>query len=638
MIISATNITKSFGDTKVLDNISLQINNKEKYAICGSNGRGKSTLLKILIGELQPDSGEVNKSKNLRIGYLAQYNDDDNSECTIYDAVVNARADLIELEDKLYKLEEDMSEKEDILAHEELLRQYEENGGLIYKSLAKSILNGLGFDDSEHNKTLSMLSGGEMTRVCLAKLLISQNDLLILDEPINHLDMKAIIWLEGYLSDIKIPLIIVAHDRYFLDKIVDNVLDLNTIPARTYRGNYTAFMKQKEEILLTNEREVDKQTKEIEHQQEVIKKLQSFNREKSIKRAESRIKALDKLDKVDAIRDMASNITLYFNTGKRSGDDVLSVSEISCIYDDSKIFENVSFELKRLDRVALLGDNGTGKSTVLKMITGIKTPTGGTIRLGSNVSVGYYDQAQMNLDDDNTIFAEIHNMYPNLNNTAVRNALAGVGFTDDDANKVIRSLSGGEKAKVSLCKLMLSDANFLILDEPTNHLDMESKTILEHALNEYEGTLLFVSHDRYFINQVATKVLEITDNGVNEYLGNYDYYIEKKDKVAGKYTFTSKNKTDKDKSSKDDWLMQKEEAAEKNKLKRELASVEKEIERLETHLTEIEKELTKPDIATNSAKLNELTGKKNDVDNKLNPLYDRWEELSLRHTAIDVKK
>lgn len=629
MIISANNITKYFGEEKVLSDVSIQINKDERYAICGSNGTGKSTLLKILINELTPDEGEVHIAKNIKVGYLAQYNDNSSND-TILNTVINARDDLINMENELSMLEQNMTDKEAIDNHEKLLKDFQDKGGLYYKSLAESVLKGLGFTNDEFSKTLDMLSGGELTRVYLARILVEDNDLLILDEPINHLDINAISWLENFLSSYNKPLIIVAHDRYFLDKVVDHVLDLNTTPARTYKGNYSAFMSQKENLLLTNEREVEKQNKEILHQKEVIEKLQSFNREKSIKRAESRIKTLDKMEVVNKISDNKTDIRLSFDVRTRSGDDVLKVEEISCIYDDGKIFENVSFSLNRLDRVALLGDNGTGKSTILKMITGSKKATSGTIKMGTNVELSYYDQAQMNLNDDNTIFQEIHDMYPNMNNTKVRNALAAVGFMQDDVNKLIKALSGGEKGRVSLCKLMLSDANFLILDEPTNHLDMESKDILEHALNEYEGTLLFVSHDRYFVNKVATKVLELTDNGVNEYLGNYDYYIDKKDSVSNKFTFSSKEDITKESSGKDDWKKQKELAAKKNKLKKEFNNIESQIEKLEDEIAKIDEELMNPDNATNSAKLNELTNNKNEINLKLEPLYDKWEELSLK--------
>ena len=627
MIISANNITKFFGDVKVLDNVSFQINNNEKYAICGSNGVGKSTLLKILVDELSIDEGEVVKAKDLKIGYLAQYIEDDSND-NILDSVINARADLTYMERRLSLLEEDMT-GDAINEHDKLLREFQDKGGLYYKSMAESVLKGLGFDEDEFSKTMDMLSGGEKTRVNLGKLLVSDDDLLILDEPINHLDINAIEWLENFLSGYNKPLIIVAHDRYFLDKVVDHVLDLNTKPARTYKGNYSEFIRQKDNILLTNEREVDKQNREIAHQKEVIEKLQSFNREKSIKRAESRLKALDKIDTIDKIEDRVSDINLSFHVATRSGNDVLSVEELSCIYDDGKIFENVSFSLNRLDRVALLGDNGTGKSTILKMITGVKKPTDGIIKFGSNVDIGYYDQAQMNLDDNNNIMEEIHNMYPSMDNTSIRNALASVGFTNEDVFKSIKLLSGGEKGRVSLCKLMLSDANFLILDEPTNHLDMESKDILERALNDYDGTLLFVSHDRYFVNKVATKVLELTDNGVNEYLGNYDYYIEKKDVVKDKYTFTNKNNSNNKEKSKEDWKKQKELAAKKNKLKREFEKVEASIEELEDKLSIVDSELANPEFATNSAKLNELMASKESINTKLEPLYTRWEELSL---------
>lgn len=627
MIISANNITKFFGDVKVLDNVSFQINNNEKYAICGSNGVGKSTLLKILVDELSIDEGEVVKAKDLKIGYLAQYIEDDSND-NILDSVINARADLTYMEHRLSLLEEDMT-GDAINEHDKLLREFKDKGGLYYKSMAESVLKGLGFDEDEFSKTMDMLSGGEKTRVNLGKLLVSDDDLLILDEPINHLDINAIEWLENFLSGYNKPLIIVAHDRYFLDKVVNHVLDLNTKPARTYKGNYSEFVRQKDSILLTNEREVDKQNREIAHQKEVIERLQSFNREKSIKRAESRLKVLDKIDTIDKIEDRVSDINLSFHVAARSGNDVLSVEELSCIYDDGKIFENVSFSLNRLDRVALLGDNGTGKSTILKMITGVKKPTDGIIKFGSNVDIGYYDQAQMNLDDNNNIMEEIHNMYPSMDNTSIRNALASVGFTNEDVFKSIKLLSGGEKGRVSLCKLMLSDANFLILDEPTNHLDMESKDILERALNDYDGTLLFVSHDRYFVNKVATKVLELTDNGVNEYLGNYDYYIEKKDVVKDKYTFTNKNNSNNKEQSKEDWKKQKELAAKKNKLKREFEKVEASIEELEDKLSIVDSELANPEFATNSAKLNELMASKESINTKLEPLYTRWEELSL---------
>ncbi len=627
MVISASNITKYFGDTKVLDNVSIQLNDKEKYAICGSNGTGKSTFLKILIDEMTPDSGTVNKKTDLKIGYLAQYIDASSND-KILDTVINARKDLIELEKRLSDLEQNMSDEESITIHDKLLKEFQDKGGLYYKSLAESVLKGLGFMEDDLSKTLDMLSGGELTRVYLAKILVSDNDILILDEPINHLDINAIRWLENYLSNLSKPLIIVAHDRYFLDKVCDHILDLNTTPARNYKGNYTEFIKQKETILLTNEREVEKQEKEIAHQKEVIEKLKSFNREKSIKRAESRIKSLDKLETVDKINDNTSDINLSFNVKTRSGDDVLSVNELSCIYDDGKIFENASFELARLDRVALLGDNGTGKSTILKMITGVKKPTSGSIKLGANVEIGYYDQAQMNLTDENTIFQEIHNMYPAMNNTKVRNSLAAVGFIQDDVDKKVSSLSGGEKGRVSLCKLMLSDANFLILDEPTNHLDMESKDILEKALDNYDGTLLFVSHDRYFVNKVATKVLELTDNGINEYLGNYDYFIEKKDTVSNKYTFTSKKENAKNSSGKADWKKQKEEAARQNKIKREIDRIEKEIDTLENRQEQIDNELNDSANATNSAKLNELTEASEEIKSKLQSLYDKWENIS----------
>ena len=636
MLLNVSHVNKSYGEDVIIKDATFSVDEGSKLAIVGNNGCGKSTLMKIIVGQLPMDDGDVSLKKDASFGYLAQYQEDANND-NILDHVLNAKADLLSMEKKLSDMEYKMN---DISADEmeafmdsyhKLQHKFDLSGGYTFRSEAVGILKGLGFEGEDLNKTLNELSGGQKTRVALGRLLASAPDLLLLDEPINHLDLSSIMWLEGYLSSYKGAVIIIAHDRYFLDKIVDHVIDLSHHKSRVYTGNYTAFVSQKELAELTYARSFEKQQKEIEHQKEVIEKLQSFNREKSIKRAESRKKLLDKMEVMDAPEASDAKMRLTLEIDKMSGKDVLEFSHVSKSYGDKVIFSDLSFDVHQGDRIAILGDNGTGKTTILKVINGFTDFETGTIKFGANVTVGYYDQEQQGLKDDNTVFSEIHDAYPYLTETKVRNTLAAFMFTEDDVFKKISALSGGERGRVSLAKLMLSKCNFLILDEPTNHLDMESKQILEEALNDYEGTLLYVSHDRYFVNKTATTILELTDGSLVKYLGNYDDYIAKKEQLGLAVKEDTKTLGVEDSigtSAKLDFKEQKRIEAEKRKLANKISNIEAEIEEKEAILVQLDEEFVLPENMTNSAKLNELTARQKDVKDKLELLYEEWELLN----------
>ena len=527
MLLNVSHIYKSFGEDGIINDATFTVDEGSKVAIVGNNGTGKSTLLKIIIGELPADEGEVTLKKDATFGYLAQYQEELYGT-NILDTVLNAREDLLSMEKRLAEMEQAMStistdEMSSFMDnYHKLQHQFDLLGGYTFRSEAIGILKGLGFSEDEFLKSMNELSGGQKTRVSLGRLLASSPDLLLLDEPINHLDLNSIVWLEGYLSSYKGSVIIVAHDRYFLDKIVDHVVDLSYGRTSVYNGNYSAFVEQKAVFQLSYERSYEKQQKEIQHQKAVIEKLQSFNREKSIKRAESRKKFLDKMEVMDAPDKDREGMRLTLEIEKESGKDVLDFSHVTKSYEDKNIFTDLSFEVHKGDKIAILGDNGTGKTTILKCINGLTDFEAGEIRFGANVTVGYYDQEQQGLTDSNTIFSELHDAYPFLTETKVRNTLAAFMFTEDDVFKRISELSGGERGRVSLAKLMLSRSNLLILDEPTNHLDMDSKERLEDALNNYDGTLLYVSHDRYFVNRTANIILELSDGKLTKYLGNYD--------------------------------------------------------------------------------------------------------------------
>ena len=643
MILSCQGITKSFGTDNILNNISFQIDQGEKLAIVGNNGAGKSTLLKIITGELDADAGNVVLAKDTTVGYLAQYQNDAASG-TIYDIVYSAREDIINIKNQLQDMEEQMKHVTGddldnlLIKYHSLTDTYEHMEGNTYDSLVSGVLRGLGFADEDFSKKMEELSGGQKTRVSLGMLLVKKPDILLLDEPINHLDLRSIQWLETYLSNYKGAMILVAHDRYFLDKIVTKVLDITHGLTHLYKGNYTAYAMQKADILKTKMREYEKQQAMIAHQQEVIDKLKSFNREKSIKRAESRQKALDKIEVMDAPIMEENHMKLTLEPEVSSGKDVMDIHNLSKSYDGKVLFEGFDFLLQKGEHVAIIGDNGTGKTTLLKIINEAVTADTGEIKLGSNVHIGYYDQEQQRLDDSKTLFDEIADTYPNMNNTKIRNCLAAFLFTGDDCYKRIGDLSGGERGRVALAKLMLSEANFLILDEPTNHLDMESKDILEQALNSYTGTLLYVSHDRYFVNQTAHKILELDNGHFVTYLGNYDYYLQKKEDIIDNFSTGENGKTSdfgtadvvvnaSENDGKASWEANKQKQREITKAKRELESIEARIEEIENRIAEIDNEFMQDEVATNSAKLNELTCERDGLNDELAELYDRWEEL-----------
>lgn len=640
MLLSVHNVSKSFGEDLLFQEVSFQVAAGDKLAIVGHNGCGKSTLLKILTGEMEADTGEVVLEHDKTMGYLAQYQNDTTS-ASIYEYALSAREDLLEMEERLRAFESQMSTKSGadldrlMEQYHSLHHTFELQGGYSFRSEVSGVLKGLGFSEEDFEKNLTQLSGGQKTRASLGRLLMSKPDLLLLDEPINHLDLSSIEWLEGFLSNYNGAVIIVAHDRYFLDKVVSRVVDFYQKRTIVYKGNYSQFVRQREERMLTLAREYEKQQKEIEHQEAVIEKLRQFNREKSIKRAESRRKMLDKIQRMDRPTEEKHEMTLTLEPVVQSGKDVLDIQGLSKAYGQQKLFSNVNIHMTRGEHVALIGDNGTGKTTIFKILNGLVPADAGVITLGANVTVGYYDQEQQLLDEDKTLFDEMQDAYPNLDNTRVRNVLAAFLFTEEDVFKRIRDLSGGERGRISLAKLMLSGANLLILDEPTNHLDMESKEILENALNHYEGTLFYVSHDRYFVNQTADRILELTADGLYEYLGDYDYYLRKKEERLARMAETpvadakTAIETGADATEgKLDWEEQKRLAAAKRKKENEQKRIEEAIEAAEDALAQIDAEFSNPEVATNSAKLNELSAKRGEIQTQLDGLYEQWELLA----------
>lgn len=642
MILSCQNISKSFGTDEILKNVSFHIEANEKAAIVGINGAGKSTLLKIIMQKETPDTGEVILAKDATIGYLAQYQDVSGHR-TIYEEVLDAKKNIIEMEERLRGMEAQMNaltgqELEALLdGYHRLSHEFELLGGYTYRSEVTGILKGLGFVESEFDRQMSELSGGQKTRVSLGKLLVTKPDVLLLDEPTNHLDMESIQWLEGFLMNYKGAVVIVSHDRYFLDRVVTKVVEIFQHQGYVYQGNYTEFAKKKAKIREDLLKQYYNQQREIKHQEEVITKLKSFNREKSIKRAESREKMLDKIERLEKPTDENTDIHIVLEPDVTSGNDVLTVEHLRKAFGTHTLFDDLSFEIKRGERVALIGNNGTGKTTILKIINELLLADGGTIVLGSNVHIGYYDQEHQLLHMEKTIFEEIADDYPQLNHTKIRNVLAAFLFTNDDVFKRIADLSGGERGRVSLAKLMLSDANFLILDEPTNHLDITSKEILESALNQYTGTVFFVSHDRYFINQTATRILDLTGGTIVNYIGNYDYYLEKHDELtriyveaqAAQMTEQTVAQDGSGTDKKADWQAQKAEQARIRKLENTLKKAEERIAELEDLIAGIDEECADPANATNSAKLGELTGRQNEYRSELEKCYEEWEQVSM---------
>lgn len=640
MILQCSHIDKSFVGETVLSDISFHINEQEKAAIVGVNGSGKSTLIKIIMGQLSADSGDIILSKDTTVGYLAQ-NQEYASDRTILEEMQDAKPEVGILERKIASLSAQMNEASGkelealIKQFDQAQHRFDQINGYAYQSELVGVLKGLGFENEDFDKKIASLSGGEKTRVALAKMLLTAPDLIILDEPTNHLDLNAIHWLEGYLAQYNGAVLIVAHDRYFLDKIVSKVIEIRQTKSRVYLGNYTEYTKKRQEILDSLQKQYLNQQAEIKHQEEVIAKLKQFNREKSIKRAESREKMLDKIERIDKPIEENTKMHLLFTPKIQSGNDVLTVKGLSKRFADHVLFENIDFEIKRGEHVAIIGDNGSGKTTILKMINDLLTPDSGTITLGTNVEIGYYDQEHHVLHMEKTLFEEIQDEYPNMTNTEIRNLLAAFLFTEDDVFKQIKSLSGGERGRVSLAKLMLSDANFLILDEPTNHLDIDSKAILENAINHFEGTVLYVSHDRYFINTTAHRILDLTSQTMLNYIGNYDYYLDKKDAMEQTHLQTETKVSDVTASAaatasdtKLSWQQQKEEQARQRKLEKELQAVETEIEELESDNEQIDTALSDPANGNDVAKLQELSKKRAENDARLEELMQRWESLS----------
>lgn len=631
MILSCNNLKKSFGINTILENISFNIEDKEKVAIVGVNGAGKSTLFKIAIGELTADSGEFIVPKNINIGYFSQ-NIEIDSNKTIYDEMLTVFDYLISLENTIRKYEKEMAglegkELDELMKkYSYLSHEYEQNDGYSYKSRLKGVIKGLGFSDEEFNQPINQLSGGQKTRVALGKLLLTAPNLLLLDEPTNHLDIESIQWLEDFLKGYNGSVIIISHDRYFIDKIVTKIIEIENKKSYIYNGNYSFYYSQKEIKRDIELKHYLTQQKEIKRQEEVIKKLRSFNREKSIKRAESREKQLNKIEVIEKPENLPENMRFTLKPKKESGYDVLNIECVKKSFDNETLFENVSFEIKKGEKTALIGPNGIGKTTLFRIILNKLKADCGNIKLGANVTIGYYDQEHQTLDQSKNIFDEISDSYPKLTNLEIRNVLAAFVFTGDDVFKPISALSGGEKGRVSLAKIMLSNANFLILDEPTNHLDVNSKEILENAIRNYEGTCLYISHDRYFINNTAQKIIELNKNGTKTYLGNYDYYIMKKNEntIENKIIENNINISE----SKNDWKLQKEKQAEERKLKNRLKKLEMEIEETENKIAELENKLKLEEIYTDAEKTNFIFTEKTELEENLINLYEQWESLN----------
>ena len=657
MILACKNINKAFGTTQILQSVSFHVNEKEKAAIVGMNGAGKSTLLKIIMKELAADEGEVILSKGSTIGYLAQHQNL-SSNNSIHEEMLTVKQDIINLDANIRALEHDMKHAEGLKLEQmlstytRLTHEFEVNNGYAYQSEVTGILKCLGFLEEEFGKKVNTLSGGQKTRIALGKLLLSKPDIILLDEPTNHLDLISIAWLENFLLNYNGAVIVVAHDRYFLDKVVSKIVEIDNAKCQSFEGSYTAYAYKKSMLQNAMLKQYLNQQQEIKHQEDVITKLRSFNREKSIKRAESREKMLDKIERVDRPLEH-SEIHFHLEPRIMSGNDVITITGLSKAYDNLTLFKDINFDIKRSEKVAIIGNNGTGKTTILKIINGQVEADGGEIKLGSKVKVGYYDQEHQVLDPEKSLFEELQDAFPHLDNTTVRNILAAFLFTEDDVFKRIKDISGGERGRVSLAKLMLSEANLLILDEPTNHLDIASKEILENAINHYSGTVLYVSHDRYFINKTATRILDLTDQNLLNYIGNYDYYLEKKPEVEAAYLgktannatvtpsgkpgafpvsfptgFVAASTLDNESENKQNWQQQKEEQARIRKRKNELAKTEDEIHGLETRNEEIDHLLTTEAIFTNVSKLIELNNEKKAIETRLEKLMEQWELLA----------
>ncbi len=670
MILSCNQISKTFADKTVLSQVTFCLEEHEKAAVVGINGAGKTTLLKLITGEMEPDEGQVVIARGKTMGYLAQQHDIQDSH-TVCEALMEVKKDVLECEEKIRSLEQQMpfasGEKLDRVmeAYASATERFEAAGGYALRSEITGVLKGLGFSEEDFSKPVSSLSGGQKTRVSLGKLLLSRPDIILLDEPTNHLDMNSIAWLENFLLNYPGAVLVVAHDRYFLDKVVTKIIEIENSKVSVYQGNYTAYAQKKEMLRSAQLKAYLNQQSQIRHQEEVIEKLRSFNREKSIKRAQSREKALDKMDRLEKPFEVRDDMSVRFTPSCVSGNDVLTIRGLKKSFDGITLFSDVDIDIRRAEKVAIIGNNGTGKTTLLKIINRLLRPDAGSVRLGSNVEIGYYDQEHQSLHPEKTLFEEILDEHPSMTNTEIRSLLAAFLFTGDDVFKQVSDLSGGEQGRLSLAKLMLSEANFLILDEPTNHLDMESKEILEKAISQYEGTVLYVSHDRYFINKTASRILSLEDGYFINYLGNYDYYLEKHAQRAAADSAASSDKskiaqtgrisrirdegkgenrssasgssvadiTDNSSSSKAEWLAQKEQQARERKLHNDLIRCEAEISALEERNTQIETMMTQPDVSTDPDMLLQLSNEAGENTKRLEELYEQWETLAEREAS-----
>lgn len=617
MILACSSLKKSFQGIDLLKDITFKIEEHDKLAIIGVNGAGKTTLLKILCEEESYDSGDIFKSKESTIGYLSQHNTID-PQLTVYDALLNVFQPLIKKEERLRVLEQLMTTTQDLDSimkeYDQLSYEFERDGGYTYQSQIKGVLKGLGFEEETWNMTMSILSGGQKTRIALGRLLLLKPSLLLLDEPTNHLDVESIEWLEAYLKSYPHAIIMVSHDRYFIDQVTNQIIEIENGKSTLYKCSYQEYA-----IIKKHNREVDLKhyidnQKEIKRMQESIDLLKSYNREKQVKRAESKEKALEKMEKVERPDALPQSMKIQFQPVVESGYDVLKVKDLAMAF-DQPLFENIHFEVKKQERVALIGPNGIGKTTLFQILLGRLSQKSGKIKLGSKVMIGYYDQEHTSLSFNKTIFQEISDTYPQMNNTEIRSACASFQFKGDDAFKTIDVLSGGERGRVVLMKLLLSRCNLLVLDEPTNHLDIESKEVLEDALMSFQGTILFISHDRYFINKLSTKVVEMTAHGSHTYSGNYTTYLDHKNEV----------KVEKEKNT--SYLEQKKSQSETRKQQNQIKKIEKQISELELKISQYNESLHNEEILNDYQKYNETIKCIDDSQYQLEQLLETWEEL-----------
>ena len=628
IVLSAQNVAKSFGVNAVLKDISFTLQQGDRIGLVGVNGCGKSTLMRIIAGLDSPDSGEISIVRGTRIGYLAQQ-DMVESGSSVWAELERVYEPVFEMEKRLRALEDEMAQSHEDASlfnrlssdYDKLMRRFEEADGYAWKSMVSGVLNGLGFKPTQYEQNVDSLSGGEKTRLCLARLLLQKPDLLLLDEPTNHLDMETLGWLENYLTAYRGSVLVISHDRYFLDHVCTGMVEILMGTSEQYGGNYTLYIAQRQERFETRIRAYELQQKEIERQQAIIARYRMYNREKSIRAAESREKALDRMEKLEKPVDERA-IRFQFEARRRTGEDVLKLNGVSKSFGDKHLFSNFSLHVRAGDRIALIGPNGVGKSTLIKLITGDVPSDSGDIRYGSNVDLGYYDQHQSSLDPNKTVLDEVWDRFPRMEQSDVRGALGMFLFTGDDVFQPIKTLSGGEKGRVALTALMLRKDNLLLLDEPTNHLDMDSREVLEDALSGFSGTIITVSHDRYFINRVADRVIEMRADGVTEYMGNYDDYLEKKNRPVEQEAIAGKTKAELEKEKRREKLNKQA----LRQLKVRAQEAEKAISVKEEVIAHLEELMADPDLYSDNKKAAEVQKAYQQAQDDLARLYEEWEE------------